>query len=1135
MKIRETHITNWIKRSMNTCCPCSNYKRAYVLLLLVIQVQLIPLFAVSQNQIVRFNHLQTDAGLSQSNVLCMLQGSRGFMWFGTQDGLNKYDGYRITVYKKDSKKTGSLSHNYIKDLIEDNNGDLWIATWGGGLNRYNRQKDEFTHFKHDQLNANSISGNFLGSLLKDSEDKIWISTESGIDVFDPKKEQFIHYKNKKNDKNSLSDDAIMGMIEDSQHNIWIGTTNGGLNLFDRKKNVFSRFQHNDKDIASISSNNIWTIFEDSKHNIWIGTYGGGLNLLNRSTGKFRVFKKNKTGNSICDNVIFSIAEDNEGMLWIGSENRGISKLDLKTGIFHNYEHDDFDNSSLGSSSVNRIYKDEKGNIWIGTFNAGVDFVNPDITNFSHYKHNVSGNSLSNNSVLSIYEDAKDNLWIGTDGGGVNLFDRKTGKFTHFKHQEGNKNTICGNYVLSVTEDSDENIWIGTWADGITVFNRKRNSYKHYKNDPKDPFSLVGNNAWVIFRDRENNMWVGAQGSGLCLYDRDKDRFIRYTHENDNLSIKNIFSLFEDRAGMLWIGTDGGGLEQFDRKTKKITQFKHSDQENSLSDNGVNCIFEDEVGNLWIGTNEGLNCLDRKTNVFTIYSTKEGLPNDVIFGILEDSEKSLWVSTNKGISQFDPVTKKFKNFGITDGLQSNEFRQSYCKSRSGLMYFGGINGFNEFNPDSIKETKFDPPLAITDFRIANKEVSVAINEKDPSPLKKNITETSDITLSYKSSDFSFEFASLNYVPTEKKQYAYMLKGFDKNWNEVGTKRTATYTNLDPGEYIFKVKGLNNEGEWSSRTISIKLTITPPFWLTWWFKTLAIIFILGAFIAFYRIRIAITRKRERELQQQVEDRTHQLAHAIEEERTARQETDYANKELERKNKELEQFAYVASHDLQEPLRTTSSFVELIQRQYQGKLDQRADKYFNYILEASDRMKLLIKNLLDYSRIGSKKELEEVDCNKTLHDVLADLGVAINDAKADIQHHPLPVIKGYPTEIKQLFQNLIINAVKFQKKGVPPQIKISVEKIKDTWQFAFKDNGIGIEKQHSTKIFDIFQRLHTRAEYEGSGIGLSHCKKIVELHHGKIWVESEANQGSTFYFTIYSPKAKINELKIELHHAN
>jgi signal transduction histidine kinase len=597
-----------------------------------------------------------------------------------------------------------------------------------------------------------------------------------------------------------------------------------------------------------------------------------------------------------------------------------------------------------------------------------------------------------------------------------------------------------------------------------------------------------------------------------MYDPISGSFIHHLHNNDDSnSINNnyILSIFEDSAGLLWIGTSGTGLSCYNKESKTFSNFPEA----------VNVfnIHAPASGNLWLGNEEGLIYFDKRKRHFETYTTKDGLPDNSISGILEDAKGNLWISTINGLSHFDLPAKKFYNYNVEDGLQSNHFNENaHLKSRNGTMYFGGPNGFNEFFPDNIKEDGYDPGLAMTGFQVFNKELQVAVDENDPSPLKQHISVTKEIKLPYSSSVISFEFASLNFTSPRKKQYAYMLEGFDKEWN-FGKNNQATYTNLDPGRYKFKVRSTLSNGEWSSRVIEITLTVTPPFWFTWWFKTLFLLFILGSLGTFIATRVIAIRKRERELKRLVAERTRQLAHSMEEEKKARHLTDLANKELERKNIELEQFAYIASHDLQEPLRTTSGLVELLQQQYQGRLDEKADKYFTYIMQASDRMKLLIKNLLDFSRIGNKKVLEQVDCNTVLSDVLADLGMAINEAGAEISNNKLPVINGYPTELKQLFQNLVTNAIKFRKKDVSPVINISAKKLAGSWEFAFADNGIGIEEKFNERIFVIFQRLHTRTEYEGTGIGLSHCKKIVELHQGKIWLKSVLGQGSIFYFTL------------------
>jgi ligand-binding sensor domain-containing protein/signal transduction histidine kinase len=1111
-----------IKKLFDNITPGSRFTWAkQIFYLLFVCLQVFPAVSFSQQQDIKFEYLGIEAGLSNSDVYCVLQDSRGFMWVGTSDGLNKYDGYKFTVYKNDPSNQYSLNNNSILNIVEDSKGIVWLGTWGGGLNKFDREKNRFIHFKHDPQNNKSISSDFITSLLQDKHGNLWIGTQNGeLDLLDRSNNQFIHYSGG-TERKPLNNAFITTIYEDSRDNLWIGTI-GGLKLFDRNDKTFTKYLHAEKSSKSLCNNSVNVIYEDSRKNLWVGTNDGGLDQFDKKTGEFSHFRNNlRTGNSFPNCDVRAIMEDDQGSLWIGTRNGGLCVFNPVTGISQNYHQDELDVTSLRRNSIMCIYKDPKGNVWIGTTGGGINFLNKAGEAFTHYKHNSSPTSLSDNDVTGIYEDSDKNLWIGTDGGGLNLFDRKSGRFIHYRHQANDKNSICGNNILGICEDSKGNLWIGTWGEGITVFNRKKNTFRHFRNDPAKSSSLSGNNAWTIFKDRENNIWVGAYGGGLNLYNPGNDSFTHYEYDEKNpsgINNNNVITIFEDSKGLLWIGTDGGGLNQFDKKTNKFIHFTHDDFKNSLSYNFVSEIFEDRAGNLYLATGTGLNYFNTRTRQFTFYTVKDGFTAEAVTGILPGAGDDLWMSTAKGVSHFDPATKKVINFNTEDGLHPNNYTgRAYCKSSTGAMYFGGTNGFDSFFPDRVKKISFDPPIVITDFQVFNKEVRVAIDEKDSSTLK-DITETKKITLPYSSSVISFEFASLHYGVRERKQYAYMLEGFDKTWNEVGTQRTATYTNLDPGKYVFKVKGLKNEETWSSNIASLQLTITPPFWSTWWFRIFAILVVAASITGFFLVRINAVKRQKRILQQKVKEQTVQLVYSNEEERKARLEADHANEELEKKNQELEQFVYIASHDLREPLRTTSSFVELFQKQYKGKLDQKADTYLSYITQAADRMKTLIDDLLDYSRIGNNKELQKVDCNVILEEVLADLGIALAEAGTQIKSGTLPVINGHPTAIKQLFQNLIANGTKFRKKDVVPVIRINTESKDDHWKFSFSDNGIGIEKQHTEKVFSIFQRLHTRKEYEGSGIGLAHCKKIVELHNGKIWIESAPGEGSTFYFTIH-----------------
>lgn len=1049
------------------------------------------------------------------------------MWFATNDGLNKYDGYKFTVYKHDASVASSINSNSINDLLQDDKNNLWVVTMEG-LEKYDRFDDVFKHYKCDDDKL------IFRNIFQDSKKRIWLGSTGGLCLFNPEKGSFKIFKHNDRDQNSLSNDYINRVTEDNEGALWIATRNG-LNRLDTGKQLFTHYNNEPGNNKSIGSGYVKSVYKDNKGNIWIGTQGSGVALYDREHNSFINFRHDPlNSNSISHNDILSFAEDANGRLWVGTENGGIAVYNRAAKNFFSYQYSDTDPASLSNNSVYCLYKDDIANMWAGTWAGGINFLPFFGDKFRHYsKVPYNSNSLSNNIVLSITGDSAGYIWIGTDGGGLNRFDIRTNKFTSFTNKAQGTKGIFTNYVLSVAEYEKGVLALGFHRGGLDLFHIAQNQFTHYVPKDSNINRLTSLTINVTYKDSKGNLWVGASDNGgLFLFNKETSGFTRYaSNPGDSKSFGSsvVHSIYETKCGELWIGGDRG-LDLFNRDTKEFTHYQYDPNNKSgISSNYIYSIMEDKAGNLWLGTSNGLNYFNRKANSFINITEKDGLPSNLICGTLMDHHGNLWISSNKGLSCYNPVTRTFRNYDVNDGLQSNTFKPKSCfQSNAGEMLFGGVNGFNSFFPDSIKENSYVPPVYLTGFLVFNKPVCPG----GGSSLTQSINEVKEIRLPYSHSVFTFEFAALNFTQPGQNKYSYKLQGFDHEWSAPDLRRSATYTNLNPGTYIFEVKGSNNDGVWNKKATSVKIIILPPFWLTRWFIAGVILLAIGSIAGLYRYRLSSIKKQKLVLEKKVSEQTIELVHLNKEEHIARlqaeqargesekarQEAMRSNKELELKNIELEQFAYVASHDLQEPLRTTLGFVGLLEKRYRGKLDSTADKYLTYISEASGRMQILIRDLLDFSRIGKKGEMEKIDCNNLMQYLLEDIAAAVNEAKAKIHYDTLPVITGYATEINLLFQNLLINSLKFSKKDIAPDVFISVEKINDYWQFEVKDNGIGIEEQYSERIFDIFQRLHTRTEYEGSGIGLSHCKKIVELHQGSIWVQSVPGQGSTFYFTIY-----------------
>jgi ligand-binding sensor domain-containing protein/signal transduction histidine kinase len=1070
----------------------------------------------AQQSQVKFTHLTNLDGLSQSSVQAIVKDKYGFMWFGTQDGLNRYDGYTFKVYRHISRDTGSLRRSNIMSLYEDHQGNLWVGTNNGALSLYDRKHDSFIHFRESNGDYKGLSQKSVTAIYEDRQNNLWVGTYWKLNLLNRKTGEITQFGNDPLDSTSISGDGINCIFEDSKNNLWIGTSTG-LNILNRKTKKFKRYLHDDKNPGSLSDNTVRVITEDNRGRVWIGS-NQGLNLFDAATASFTPFKQIPGDpNSVSDQQITAIADEGNGTLWVGTST-SLELFDVDKGVFTHFKNDlNNDRTLHRNGSVMSILLDKEGILWVGTYMGGINKYDRHLTIFDLYKNiPFDEQSLSSSPITSFSENAAGDIWVGTGGGGINLWKRSANKFSRYNPTTNNKNSLGSSTVLCLAQSKKNNyLWIGTYGSCIDRYDPKTNLFKHYtKGDAPD--QLNNDAVYALYEDSKGNIWMGTNGGGVNVLDPNTGIIKKYSTDPNianTVAGNYVRCFFEDKKENIWIGTTSG-ISVFNPATRMFTRYDQSNT--TLESDIIFSMHEDKRGIVWIGTlGGGLNRLDPQTKKIITYTTNDGLPDNTINSIEEDDKGCLWLSTNNGISRFDPAKVTFKNSSLHNGIQGFEFSQGAgLKTNKGEILFGGVNGFNAFNPNQLVENKNILPVVITGFKLFNKPIT--IDEKN-SPLKEDISQTKEITLSYRQSILTFEFAALGFTASEKNQYAYMLEGFDKNWNYVGQQRAATYTNLDPGTYVFKVKASNNDGFWNEEPTSITIIVTPPYWKTWWFKALISLLLIGIAFSFYKWRIRSINAQKRLLEQQVLDRTESLTIMTEDERKARLRADQAVKELEIKNTELEQFAYVASHDMQEPLRTTSSFVQLLQEQYKGKLDNQADKYLTFIARSSERMKILIKDLLDYSRIGRKKESVKVDCNQVLQDVLADIETAINETAAEIKADQLPVIHGYSTEMKQLFQNLAVNAIKFRRKDTHPQIKISAEQKDDYWEFAFSDNGIGMLEEHSERIFHIFQRLHTRTEYEGSGIGLAHCKKIAELHGGRIWVKSVLGQGSTFYFVI------------------
>ncbi len=915
-----------------------------------------------------FEHLSLEEGLSQSIVSVIHKDRRGFMWFGTQSGLNRFDGYSFRIFKHLPFDSTSISGNDISSITENKDGMLWIGTSTAGLNRMNPRTETFTSFRHDPANPNSIGSDHVGYAFEDSKRQIWIITSAGgVDRMDLRTGRIQRYRHSLSDPESISDDKIYCVTTDAAGNIWFGTSKG-LNRYDRNKDAFVRYMHDPNDPESLGYDQVVHIYESPREPgiLWIGTAdpksltdGGGLNRFDVASGKFRRYTHDPSNpRSIGSDLVGMIIEDRSGALWIGT-GKGLSHFDRQSGVFKTFIPYPDEKRGHGNT-VTAICLDVLGRVWITTIDkASVHCFNPADGSFATYTHNSDGpRRLSGAFVHAMFEDSTGVLWIGTELGGLTKINHYGRKFElrsadprdpaplsnglvrsllvdksgclwagvlreglnryspdrksvrYFRPNKKQKGALPNGNIWALCEDRAGNVWAGTLGGGLCRFDKASETFTTYSHDPKNDGSISSDYIRVIFEDSEGRLWVGTETAGLNLYDAGSDSFIHFKHDpGDMASIgaNAVRAIAQDASGVIWIGTFGGGLNRMIIKlapgggvrTAAFKRYAHDPHNpDGISQNLIQSMCADTKGRIWIGTfGGGLDCFDPKHGTFRHFTEQNSdLPNNVIYGVLCDDAGRIWFSSNRGISRCDPETGIIANYDVSDGLQSMEFNgQAAYKAGNGEMFFGGINGYNSFFPDSIIANPNIPRVAVTDFRIFDNPVQVG----GDSPLQANILETSEITLPHWQNDVSFTFAALHYNCPSKNRYSYMLVNYDTRWREGSSTRTAAYTNLDPGEYIFRVRAASGDGVWNLEGVSIRLIIRPPWWKTAPAYVAYVVLFLLLLFGIHRIqhRRITAKEREASLLREAELRA-SMAEA--EARAARAEKERVSHELEEARK-------------------------------------------------------------------------------------------------------------------------------------------------------------------------------------------------------------------------------------------
>ncbi|HEA23413.1 MAG TPA: sensor histidine kinase [Pricia antarctica] len=1039
--------------------------------------------------------------MSQSTATVLFEDSYGFIWVGTRNGLNKYDGKDFEIFKKSLDGKTGLTNDYILSIYEDNQ-DLLIGT-NQGLTMYDRRLNVANPypFKGD---GKKLETKRFETIIKINK-TLWLGTEiDGLFRYHTETGKLKHFstaRNKTKVENGKSNKIIKTVPLDDERILIISTYNVYIINMDMK--ILNQIQENTEITSAIALD---------KDKFILGTGNGSLIDLSLSATSKLLTKKKSISPGY---VIRSLAQDDNDDLWIGTENNGLFISSLAMDTIRHEEHSVNRPTSISCNSIWTLLKARNGVMWIAPFKSGLSFYDQEYYKFKHIKTNpIKEQSLSNDLVNCIIEDDEGNIWIGTEGG-LNYWNRTSNLFQQYT---SNDETFGTNAVLSLLETNSDELWAGSWGNGITIFNTVSKKFEIWNTENS---FLLSNNIPGLLKDSKDRIWILNFFGGIQLFDQQTNIYqnIPLTSHFNGADINTMYHVFEDKAGNIWIGTLNSGLFKLTENegTWKSVHYHSNNSRNALSNDFVNTIVQDNNDIIWVGTAGGLNKYMPEEDSFLSISEFDGLRNDAIKGIVVESKKYLWLSTEGGISKFNTSTGETINYDVADGLQSNEFNSnSFLVTKTEEYIFGGVNGLNIFRPDEVEKRKDEPALFISGLKLFNREV---IPNDNTGILQKDVSQVKSLTFNHNQSVFTIDFKAITYRHPNRVNYAYFLEGFETDWNYVENTSSATYTNLNPGNYTLRIKSTNSDGIWVNNEVKLNIEIIPPYWQTWWFKLMALVFLLFFLYISYNIKVRTIKKNQNILKRKIEERTTEL-------QLQKEKLLVAKKDLELKNEEIQRFTFAVSHDLKTPLNNIVGIASFIPMEIELKDFPNIQEYLELIDLSCSNMNELIADITKIAQLGKiENDSEVLDINKLLVTVknLTKAKLDMSNIEVDISEN-LPNIYGDKKRIIQVFGNLLDNAIKYMGNQTDPIISVTCEEGSETNTFLIRDNGSGMDKNAIEKLFTPFKRFHSGVK--GTGLGLYMIKKIVDSHGGTILAESEGKEKGTTFKLIF-PKSEIKAL--------